>query len=181
MVTDDELSRLAEEALLREAQRGAQRAQECGPSGWIKCRLPSTNKTFLQNTLLGAMASNRAKEKQEQTRCERGRRRREQEERDKNTYKRVYLHASTKAPRKPTDHQDAPTNTKKTRKEREKNMFTWTDSGLELGTKKASDDRKDDKGRGKMKTQKTRAQVAVLSRRINFTPSTAKEGVEDKR
>ncbi|XP_063846329.1 uncharacterized protein LOC135092070 isoform X2 [Scylla paramamosain] len=148
----------------------------------MKSRLPSTNKTFLHNTLLGAMASNRAKEKQEQTRCERGRKKREQEERDRNTYKRVYLHASTRTHKKPTDQTETNAKTKKTSKEAEKNIFTWTDSGLELGTKRgSSDDRMDDKGRGK-KTQKTgKTQVAVLSRRINFMPSTTKEGPDDKR
>ena len=125
------------------------------------------------------MASNRAKEKQEQTRCERGRKRREQQERERNTYKRVYLHATTRTPRKPNDTQTK----NKTSKPKEKNVFTWTDSGLELGAKRAASEGTEDRGRGK-KTQKVeRKEVtqAVLSRRINFTPSSDKEGVDDKR
>ncbi|XP_042214188.1 uncharacterized protein LOC121860893 [Homarus americanus] len=97
MVTDDELSRLAEQAILREAKRGAQRAEISGPSGWLRCRLPSTNKTFLHNTLHGALAANRAKERQDKSRSEDGKRKRLVEEKEKNTYKRLYIHASTKS------------------------------------------------------------------------------------
>lgn len=42
------------------------------------------------------MAANRVKEKKDRTRSEDGKRKREMEEREKNTYKRLYIHASTK-------------------------------------------------------------------------------------
>ena len=45
--------RLAEEALLQEARRGAERAEMYGPSGWLRPKLPPTNKRFLHNMLSG--------------------------------------------------------------------------------------------------------------------------------
>ncbi|XP_050696062.1 protein POLR1D-like [Eriocheir sinensis] len=194
MVTDDEeLSRLAEEALLREAQRGAQMAQISGPSGWLKCRLPSTNKTFLRNTLLGAMASNRAKERQDRSRSERERMKRQQEERERNTYKRLYLHASTKSRNHPplpspethAKEENHGKETKEKRKERESSsqVFMWTDSGLELtGHAKEVLDSKKRKLRDKSNAEKRArgADSSVLSRNIKFVPAN-REKKDDKR
>ena len=45
--------RLAEEALLKEAKRGAERAEVYGPSGWLKPKVAPTNKRFLHNMLSG--------------------------------------------------------------------------------------------------------------------------------
>ncbi|XP_077296335.1 protein POLR1D-like [Arctopsyche grandis] len=55
---DRALTRQAEEELLREACRGRIRAEIQGPSGWLKCPLPSTNKTFLRNTIRNTVSSN---------------------------------------------------------------------------------------------------------------------------
>ncbi|KAK3866032.1 hypothetical protein Pcinc_028407 [Petrolisthes cinctipes] len=137
MPTDDELSRLAEQALLREAQRGAVRAEVSGPSGWLRSRLPSTNKTFLHNTLLGALASNRVKEQEEKRRSENGKRKRQIEEKDRNTYKPLFIQASTKS-KKPrvTEKwiQGKDNNAKRTKKPKNKDgaVFVWGEEGLEL-------------------------------------------------
>ncbi|KAG0718356.1 Protein POLR1D, isoform 2 [Chionoecetes opilio] len=128
MATDDELSRLAEEALLREAQSGAQRAQVSGPSGWLKCRMPSTNKTFLNNTLLGALASNRAKERQDKTRSERSRKQRQQQEKERNTTGGFTFTPSTRSKKKPSEEQGEGEEgqIKKTEQDKEQNqVFMW--------------------------------------------------------
>ncbi|KAK4296615.1 hypothetical protein Pmani_030902 [Petrolisthes manimaculis] len=138
MPTDDELSRLAEQALLREAQRGAVRAEVSGPSGWLRSRLPSTNKTFLHNTLLGALAANRVKEKEDKRKSESGKRKRQIEEQDRNTYKPLYIQASTKTKKPPrvtekwTPGKD--NNAKRTKKPKNTDgaVFVWGEEGLEL-------------------------------------------------
>lgn len=50
-------NRLAEVELLKEAKRAAVRHSIAGPSGWQPC--PKANKSFLVNTLLQTMSSNR--------------------------------------------------------------------------------------------------------------------------
>ncbi|KAK8721531.1 hypothetical protein OTU49_012764 [Cherax quadricarinatus] len=140
MLTDDELSRLAEQAILKEAKRGAQRAEISGPSGWLKCRLPSTNKTFLHNTLVGTLAANRAKEKQDRNRIEDGKRKRQMEEKEKNTYKRLYIRSSTKAKTSlPVKNGESSVegykickkDCKKTNVQSDK-IIMWNETGLEL-------------------------------------------------
>lgn len=56
---DEKLQRLAEEELLREAVKGAARAELVGPSGWVKPASAKTNKTFIRNTIRHALSSNR--------------------------------------------------------------------------------------------------------------------------
>ncbi|XP_059147340.1 serine/arginine repetitive matrix protein 2-like, partial [Physella acuta] len=41
--------------ILKEVQRGAERAKEHGALGWQKCPVPVTNKTFLRNTLVSTL------------------------------------------------------------------------------------------------------------------------------
>ena len=65
MDEDAELERLAVEALMKDAKRGKERAETLGPSGWRKEKIPTTNKRFLQRTLLGAVASHKRKEKEQ--------------------------------------------------------------------------------------------------------------------
>jgi hypothetical protein len=54
--------RLAEEELLREAQRGALRAAVGGALAWQKCPLPPTNKRFLSNMIQYTINANKLKE-----------------------------------------------------------------------------------------------------------------------
>lgn len=54
--------RLAEEELLREAQRGASRAAVGGALAWQKCPLQPTNKRFLFNTIQQTINANKLKE-----------------------------------------------------------------------------------------------------------------------
>ncbi|KAK7080129.1 hypothetical protein SK128_005805 [Halocaridina rubra] len=137
MVTDDELSKLAEQALLQEAKRGAIRAEISGPSGWLKSKLPSTNKKFLHNTLLGALAANRVKEERAKNQSEIGKRKRELKEKEKNTYKKVYIHASTK-PKTAETKKYFKSNVSEPDiiKTESKNQVIWSDSGLEFTNSK---------------------------------------------
>ncbi|KAL7079755.1 hypothetical protein ACQ4LE_001816 [Meloidogyne hapla] len=48
---DEALRGMATQALIREANRSAQRAMEYGPQGWLKPRALTTNKRFLARTL----------------------------------------------------------------------------------------------------------------------------------
>lgn len=185
MPTDDELSKLAEEALLREAKRGAQRAETCGPSGWLKNRLPSTNKTFLHNTILGALAANKAQERKEKNQSERGKRKREQEEKERNTYKRLYIHASTKTKasltntgRKPSQHEEG------SREPREKGknekLMIWSENGLEISSSNRGTEKKKSKDNksalNDVSSRKDRSKI--LSRNINFVSSTLEDETE---
>ncbi|XP_071521616.1 uncharacterized protein [Panulirus ornatus] len=178
MLTDDELSRLAEQAILKEAKRGAQRAEISGPSGWLKCKLPSTNKTFLQNTLLGALAANRVKEKQDKTRSEDGKRKREMEEREKNTYKRLYIHASTKPKNSlPVKNMNSSLkgcefskkSDKKTDLQRTK-VILWNESGLEL-TNRNTHVTGSEQSELYKKARKKKISSELLPRSIKFIPS----------
>ncbi|KAI6187070.1 hypothetical protein M3Y98_00202400 [Aphelenchoides besseyi] len=54
-----ELRRKAAEALMRESQRGAERAKTMGAQGWIKPTSLSTNKNFLKRTLESTKISRR--------------------------------------------------------------------------------------------------------------------------
>jgi hypothetical protein len=54
--------RLAEEELLREAQRGASRAAVGGALAWQKCPLQPTNKRFLVNMIQYTLNANKLKE-----------------------------------------------------------------------------------------------------------------------
>jgi hypothetical protein len=58
----DVYCRLAEEELLREAQRGASRAAVGGALAWQKCPLQPTNKRFLFNTIQQTINANKLKE-----------------------------------------------------------------------------------------------------------------------
>jgi hypothetical protein len=55
--------RLAEEELLREAQRGASRAAVGGALAWQKCPLQPTNKRFLVNMLQYTVNANKLKQR----------------------------------------------------------------------------------------------------------------------
>ncbi|XP_073469486.1 protein POLR1D [Aquarana catesbeiana] len=57
----DELERKAVEELLKEAQRGKDRAETMGPMGWMKCPIASTNKRFLINTIKNTLPSDKEK------------------------------------------------------------------------------------------------------------------------
>ncbi|XP_042860750.1 protein POLR1D-like [Penaeus japonicus] len=185
MPTDDELSKLAEEALLREAKRGAQRAETCGPSGWLKNRLPSTNKTFLHNTILGALAANRAQERKEKHQSERGKRKREQEEKERNTYKRVYLHASTKrnnslANTSKTGSQHEESSREPKPKSKNEKLMIWSENGLEISSSNRLTEKCKSKDRknaiNDVSSKKDRSKV--LSRNINFVSSTLDDETE---
>ncbi|XP_066984457.1 protein POLR1D-like [Macrobrachium rosenbergii] len=130
MVTDDELSRLAEQALLQEAKRGAIRAEISGPSGWLKKNLPSTNKKFLHNTILGALAANRVQERKEKNLSEIGKRKRQLEEKERNTYKKIYIQASTKR-KEPSAPKSIPIKTVTVERD-PKNNIEWSEDGLEF-------------------------------------------------
>jgi hypothetical protein len=54
--------RLAEEELLREAQRGASRAAVGGALAWQKCPLQPTNKRFLFNMIQHTINANKLKQ-----------------------------------------------------------------------------------------------------------------------
>lgn len=129
------------------------------------------------------MASNRAKERQEKSQCERGRRRRQQEEKERNTYKRVYLHASTKSKKKPSeeclDNEESPP--KKARKDKKENqVFMWTDSGLQL-TSNSRKNTKTKEHRPRHNPERgKKAESTALSRKIKFIPSNNEEAC-DKR
>jgi hypothetical protein len=69
--------RLAEEELLREAQRGASRAAVGGALAWQKCPLQPTNKRFLFNMIQRTINADKLKEeykinKSEQTKYHSG-------------------------------------------------------------------------------------------------------------
>ncbi|XP_045608965.2 uncharacterized protein [Procambarus clarkii] len=177
MLTDDELSRLAEQAILKEAKRGAERAEICGPSGWLKCNLPSTNKTFLHNTLLGTLAANRVKEKRDRNRSEDGKRRRQMEEKEKNTYKRLYIQASTK----PKNSQavknreysaeicKVSNKDYKTTNFQSDKIIMWNETGLELKNCniQLTNDKKS-KLLNKTANKKNNSNIPVLPRSIHF-------------
>jgi hypothetical protein len=57
--------RLAEEELLREAQRGASRAAVGGALAWQKCPLQPTNKRFLVNMIQYTVSANKLKQQQQ--------------------------------------------------------------------------------------------------------------------
>uniref|UniRef100_A0A915KQP1 Uncharacterized protein n=1 Tax=Romanomermis culicivorax TaxID=13658 RepID=A0A915KQP1_ROMCU len=52
---DLELEKLARDQLLKEAKRGAVRAQTMGSQGWLKPKIPPPNKQFLQRTLASSV------------------------------------------------------------------------------------------------------------------------------
>lgn len=54
-IDDDEIERKAIEEILLETKRASERAKEFGSSGWIKPKIPSTNKNFLRNTLVSTL------------------------------------------------------------------------------------------------------------------------------
>ncbi|XP_068249663.1 protein POLR1D-like [Palaemon carinicauda] len=164
MVTDDELSRLAEQALLQEAKRGAIRAEISGPSGWLKKKLPSTNKKFLHNTLLGALAANRVKDRKEKNLSEIGRRKRQLEEKEQNAYKKVYIQASSKR-KQPSAPKSTPS--KKVTVEDPKNNIEWSEDGLEFTN--ASVMKKN--GLKKKNSYKHEKSNGSLPRKINFVSS----------
>ncbi|XP_047108525.1 protein POLR1D-like [Schistocerca piceifrons] len=68
MSTDKSLDELAEEELLKEAKRAAERASIAGALGWQKCPLRQMNKTFLNNTVINIMHANKLKTKKMQNR-----------------------------------------------------------------------------------------------------------------
>jgi len=55
---NNNIYRLAVEALLEEAKLGARRAEIMGPSGWVKPK-ETVNKRFLHSTLRNAVISNK--------------------------------------------------------------------------------------------------------------------------
>jgi hypothetical protein len=57
-----DLDKLAEEELLREAQRGASRAAVGGALAWQKCSLLPTNKRFLVNMIQYTVNANKLKQ-----------------------------------------------------------------------------------------------------------------------
>ncbi|KAJ6635475.1 Protein POLR1D, isoform 2 [Pseudolycoriella hygida] len=60
-VSDDVLTRMAIEEIVRETAKGAIRAEKVGPSGWLPCPLMKTNKRFLRNTIKSVISHNRSK------------------------------------------------------------------------------------------------------------------------
>ncbi|KAF2365114.1 hypothetical protein FHG87_004129 [Trinorchestia longiramus] len=90
--------RLAAAALLKEAVLGAARASVAGPSGWKKPSRCAPNKTFLTNTIRGAVSSNRIREAKLSHRSRRKKVELEESVKDNLKYKKQYLTASTKTP-----------------------------------------------------------------------------------
>ncbi|XP_076052522.1 uncharacterized protein LOC143031981 [Oratosquilla oratoria] len=146
MPSDEELSRLAEAALLSEAKRASTRAEVYGPSGWLKPKLPPTNKVFLQNTILGAMKANKIQEDKGRQRRETGRKRRELSAQEANKYKRLYIHASTKVKKDNSDDgriSESHDSSKLSKnKPSEKCSIVWCDSGLEFSNVKREKEKK---------------------------------------
>ncbi|PIC36050.1 hypothetical protein B9Z55_015191 [Caenorhabditis nigoni] len=69
MIKEDETERKNEEkfnkakkALLFDAKRAKDRAKEMGPQGYLKPKIPSTNKEFLRRTIQSTMPRGRKKE-----------------------------------------------------------------------------------------------------------------------
>lgn len=62
--------RLAEEELLREAQRGASRAAVGGALAWQKCPLQPTNKRFLVNMIQYTINANKLKQQHQTKKSE---------------------------------------------------------------------------------------------------------------
>ncbi|XP_072306917.1 uncharacterized protein [Eucyclogobius newberryi] len=62
MEEDNDLEKRAIEELLKETDRGRERAETMGPTGWLKCPLKSTNKRFLLNTLRSSSLQRRSDE-----------------------------------------------------------------------------------------------------------------------
>lgn len=54
-------SRMAVEEIVKETAKGAIRAEQVGPSGWLPCPLMKTNKRFLRNTIKSVISHNRPK------------------------------------------------------------------------------------------------------------------------
>lgn len=52
---------MAIEEIVKETAKGAIRAEQVGPSGWIPCQLRKTNKRFLRNTIKSVISHNRQK------------------------------------------------------------------------------------------------------------------------
>ncbi|XP_018006660.1 protein POLR1D [Hyalella azteca] len=95
--SDNDLTRLAAEALMREAVRGAARASLAGPSGWRKPNRGEPNKKFLANTIRGAVFSNKIRETKLSQRSNLKKEALEELVRDSRKYKKKYLKASTKS------------------------------------------------------------------------------------
>ncbi len=53
--------RMAIEEIVKETAKGAIRAEQVGPSGWLPCPLMKTNKRFLRNTIKSVISHNRNK------------------------------------------------------------------------------------------------------------------------
>lgn len=51
-------SRMAIEEIVKETAKGAIRAEQVGPSGWLPCPLMKTNKRFLRNTIKSVISHN---------------------------------------------------------------------------------------------------------------------------
>lgn len=52
---------MAIEEIVKETAKGAIRAEQVGPSGWLPCPLMKTNKRFLRNTIKSVISHNRNK------------------------------------------------------------------------------------------------------------------------
>lgn len=52
------LFRMAIEEIVKETAKGALRAEQVGPSGWLPCPLMKTNKRFLRNTIRSVISHN---------------------------------------------------------------------------------------------------------------------------
>lgn len=50
---------MAVEEICKETAKGAIRAEQVGPSGWLPCPLMKTNKRFLRNTIKSVIIHNR--------------------------------------------------------------------------------------------------------------------------
>ncbi|CAL4142585.1 unnamed protein product, partial [Meganyctiphanes norvegica] len=168
IIENCETTRLAEAALLKEAQRGAVRAQVSGPSGWLRNKLPSTNKVFLHNTIAGAVASNKSKDKRDRTRNEDRKRKFEEELKEKHRYKKVFLNASTKPKSctKPNSFRNKIDN-KEVRKKTDKILIWDEENGLEI---KCSNSEKEKCSKTK-KSQIRSIGTKNLPRNIKFVSS----------
>lgn len=52
---------MAIEEIVKETAKGAIRAEQVGPSGWLPCPLMKTNKRFLRNTIKSVISHNRSR------------------------------------------------------------------------------------------------------------------------
>ena len=120
---------------------------------------------------LGALAANKVQERREKSQSEIGKRKRELEEKERNTYKRVYIGASTKSKSIPSKN-DVPSEKPAVKSERSKNIVMWNEDGLEFTNSSAVKIEKRDKSTDSVTKPNSKGKSSsVLNRKIKFVSS----------